>query len=141
MRRIIIFYFNIIFGFIIIAGILAPVFMKLEMFFPAWVLYSLFSNVCHQDPRSSFFIYGHKVAYCARCSGVYAGLFLGGIAGSIFKPRRFPVSAFVAMLLPLAIDRVMIELGFYNGFRLIKFLSGLLCGMAISLLVFSRVKP
>jgi len=47
-------------------------------------VYVIGSLVCHQRPERSFYIWGHQMPVCARCTGIYAG------------------AAFVAMMLPLA---------------------------------------
>jgi uncharacterized membrane protein len=44
----------------------------------ALVLYACFSPVCHQIPGRSFWLFGHPLAVCARCFGVYSGI-LGGL--------------------------------------------------------------
>ncbi len=37
----------------------------------------LFTPVCHQIPDRSFFLWGHQLAVCHRCSGIYFGFWLG----------------------------------------------------------------
>ena len=39
----------------------------------AQVIYRAFGVLCHQLPERSYFIDGHKLAVCSRCTGVYAG--------------------------------------------------------------------
>src|SRR5687768_17707700 len=36
-------------------------------------IYGGFAVVCHQLPERSYFIFGHKLAVCSRCTGLYAG--------------------------------------------------------------------
>src|SRR5215510_7810628 len=36
-------------------------------------IYQGFGVFCHQRPDRSFFIEGHKLAVCSRCTGLYAG--------------------------------------------------------------------
>src|SRR5262245_12123640 len=42
---------------------------------PVWaeVIYRAFGVFCHQRPDRSYFIEGHKLAVCSRCTGLYAG--------------------------------------------------------------------
>jgi uncharacterized membrane protein len=40
------------------------------------ISYSAFSTVCHQDPGRSFTLFGHALAVCHRCSGIYLGLLM-----------------------------------------------------------------
>src|ERR1043165_8331227 len=39
----------------------------------AQVIYRAFAVLCHQRPDRSYFIDGHKLAVCSRCTGLYAG--------------------------------------------------------------------
>src|SRR6185295_6345786 len=39
----------------------------------AEVIYRAFGVFCHQRPDRSYFIEGHKLAVCSRCTGLYAG--------------------------------------------------------------------
>ena len=39
----------------------------------AFVLYQMFSRVCHQIPERAFYLEGHPFAVCARCTGIYFG--------------------------------------------------------------------
>jgi len=39
----------------------------------AFAIYRAFGTLCHQIPERSYFIDGHKLAVCSRCTGIYAG--------------------------------------------------------------------
>src|ERR1044072_6320796 len=39
-------------------------------------IYRGFGVFCHQRPDRSYFIEGHKLAVCSRCTGLYAGFAL-----------------------------------------------------------------
>jgi uncharacterized membrane protein len=39
----------------------------------AFVLYQMFGRVCHQIPERAFYLEGHPLAVCARCTGIYFG--------------------------------------------------------------------
>ena len=43
-------------------------------------LFPLGHFICHQRPERSFYIGGHQLPVCARCTGLYAG---GAVGGSI----------------------------------------------------------
>lgn len=51
--------------------------------FESWYeqIFSLCGHVCHQQPERSFFLNGLQLPLCARCTGIYAGLIAGAIAG------------------------------------------------------------
>jgi uncharacterized membrane protein len=40
--------------------------------------------ICHQRPDRSFFISGHQMPVCARCTGLYAGAAIAGPLALIF---------------------------------------------------------
>lgn len=74
----------------------------------ASLLYAFFHPVCHQIAERSFACFGHPVAVCHRCLGLYAGFFAGLVlwpalprpaARLLDRPRW--VLAFSA---PLAVD-------------------------------------
>ncbi len=62
----------------------------------AWFLYQAFAPFCHQIPQRSWEIQGYPLAVCARCCGVYGGLFLAallGLAASNLGGRHRPGAA------------------------------------------------
>lgn len=59
----------------------------------AFVLYHGLRTVCHQMPERAFWLAGHPLAVCARCSGIYAGF----AAAVLLYPLLLP---FIARLRP-----------------------------------------
>src|SRR5262249_26791053 len=45
----------------------------------ALIVRRCFSLVCHQMPERSFYLFGHPLAVCARCTGIYFGIAVGMI--------------------------------------------------------------
>jgi uncharacterized membrane protein len=62
--------------------VIAPIALSHGYNSSAFVLYEMFSHVCHQIPGRSFYIEGHPFAVCARCAGIYFGF----TAGVLFYP-------------------------------------------------------
>jgi len=97
--------------------------------------YLIFAPICHQIPARSFFLFGHPLAVCGRCLGIYFG-FLGGMGLYAFR-RRFSVTTlprirtFILATSPLVLD------GMGNFFHLwstphwIRFLTGFLWGLIL----------
>jgi len=98
-------------------------------------LYFFFSFFCHQIPSRSLFLLGHQFPVCARDMGVYWGMLIGGI----FLPflmksetkRIPPISIFVLLILPLAIDGTTQLLGWRESTNEIRIVTGLIAGVAI----------
>lgn len=68
--------------------------------------YTVFSTICHQYESRSLHIFGHKLAVCARCSGIYVG-FLAGVLAVPFIVRRRTVPSFrllVVGAIPMILD-------------------------------------
>src|SRR5512140_1619767 len=55
---------------------------------PAALAYSAGSLVCHQQPARSFTLRGRQLPVCARCTGLYASAFAGGLAALVLRRRR-----------------------------------------------------
>lgn len=64
---------------LLLAAVAAPWLAVHGMTIASLVVQSFFRAVCHQRPERSFLFDGHPWAACVRCSGVYAGLFLGAL--------------------------------------------------------------
>lgn len=101
---------------------------------PAWaeVIYHAFGVLCHQRPDRSYFIEGHKLAVCSRCTGLYAGfavtLLLYPLIRSLrnnTNPRR--IFLFLAAL-PLAIDFSLTFFGIWDNTHTSRVLTGALLG-------------
>ncbi len=54
----------------------------------AAAIYRAFGTLCHQLPERSYFIDGHKLAVCSRCTGLYAGF--------VFNVAALSAASFVA---------------------------------------------
>jgi len=96
------------------------------------LLYALFSPLCHQNPSRCFLLFGHPLAVCTRCLGIYAGFFLGTCLYPLYRdlqsqslPRK---EVLIALSMPLFIDAAgnLILLWMTNEW--IRFLTGILWG-------------
>src|SRR5689334_9386781 len=54
----------------------------------AGAIYRGFSVICHQRPDRSYFIDGHKLGVCSRCTGIYAGFALTLIGYPLVRSLR-----------------------------------------------------
>lgn len=105
----------------------------------AATLYQAFSHVCHQQPERSFFLFGHPLAVCARCTGLYFGFAVSALVYPlIISLRRTnpPERKWLFLALaPLAIDFGLGLLGVWENTHSSRFLTGALFGAVVVLYV------
>lgn len=98
----------------------------------AFAIYRAFGTLCHQIPERSYFIEGHKLAVCARCTGIYAGfaftLLLYPLLRSLRNTATPPRSLLILAALPLAIDFSLTFFGVWENTHTSRLLTGLLLG-------------
>lgn len=95
-------------------------------------IYGAFGIFCHQLPGRSYFIGGHPLAVCSRCTGLYAGFafmllvypFVRSLRTSIVPPP----SLLVLAAIPLLIDVSVTFFGFWENTHTSRLLTGALLG-------------
>lgn len=97
-------------------------------------LYRGFGAVCHQMPERSFRAFGHPLAVCARCTGLYAGFAAGLLAYPLARPlasRTAPARAWlIAATVPAALDFTLGFTGLWENTHLSRSTTGALLGAA-----------
>ena len=100
----------------------------------AATLYQAFSVLCHQIPERSYFIAEHKLAVCARCTGLYAGFALMLVLYPLIRPLRtveWPRRELLILAAaPMAIDFGLTFVGIWENTHTSRLLTGLLLGGA-----------
>ena len=101
---------------------------------PVWaeVIYRGFGVFCHQRPDRSYFIEGHKLAVCSRCTGLYAGFaitllvypLIRSLRNNIAPPRIYLILAAI----PLGIDFSLTFFGIWENTHTSRLLTGALLG-------------
>jgi uncharacterized membrane protein len=94
----------------------------------AFMLYHGLKAVCHQMPERAYWLAGHPLAVCARCSGIYAGfavavLFYPLVRGvrRMDTPRR---EWLVLALVPMAFDFTLGITGLWANTHSSRFATG-----------------
>ena len=98
----------------------------------AAVIYHAFGVFCHQRPDRSYFIEGHKLAVCSRCTGLYVGFaatlllypLLRSLRNNVNPPRQYLILAAV----PLGIDFSLTFFGLWENTHTSRLVTGLLLG-------------
>lgn len=96
----------------------------------AFVVYHGLGAACHQMPERAFWIAGHPLAVCARCTGIYAGFALAVLLYPLIARRRLPAGAtprrewLVLALAPTTIDFTLGITGLWANTHLSRSLTG-----------------
>ena len=98
----------------------------------AQVIYRAFGIICHQRPDRSYFIDGHKLAVCSRCTGLYAGFAFTLLLYPLIRSLRItttpPRSWLLLALVPLGIDFSLTFFGIWENTHTSRLLTGALLG-------------
>jgi uncharacterized membrane protein len=106
----------------------------------AGLLYAFFAPICHQLPERSFHCFGHPLAACHRCVGLYAGF----SAGLLVLPYLHGLRAFLLarsrvilfFFAPLAVDVAL----FAWNVPMSRFATGLVAAFPVGLFVWAAAE-
>lgn len=101
------------------------------------LLKMFYSKICHQIPYKSFEINGFHFLVCARCTGIYLGVFLSSLLFLfINKPKLKVDLRFLILSVPMIIDIILYRTGIYNYSKITAFFTGLPAGfMVVSIII------
>jgi uncharacterized membrane protein len=103
--------------------------------FAAPNIYHAFSFLCHQLPERSFFLAGHKLAVCSRCSGLYAGATLTLLLYPLLRSLRVAHTPhrkwLFAAAVPLFIDVFLTFLGVWENTHTTRFITGFILSSVV----------
>ena len=98
-------------------------------------LYNSFSNICHQFPLRSFWIFDRPFALCARCTSGYFGVAIASVFLSINKKYFYRFLIGVSILILILIDPILQLLNYYESNNFIRAVTGFLGGICIFLII------
>ncbi|PKP54305.1 MAG: hypothetical protein CVT90_01980 [Candidatus Altiarchaeales archaeon HGW-Altiarchaeales-3] len=94
--------------------------------------YNFLHPVCHQKPERSFFIYGHQLGVCARCTGIYIGMLILTLLYPLVRninnnstPSKYYL---IASLIPIGLDGVTQLIGLRESTNEVRFITGFIFG-------------
>lgn len=98
----------------------------------AAAIYHAFGTICHQLPERSYFIDGHKLAVCSRCTGIYGGFVFTLLIYPLVRSLRTTSTPdrkwLLLATLPLAIDFSLTFFGIWKNTHTSRLVTGLLLG-------------
>ena len=108
-------------------------------------VYAIGGVICHQRPERSFFLDGHQLPVCARCTGLY----LSGAVGLVgwwslkmarrWRPIAIDPRLVVRLLLiaavPTAISLIGAQVGWWNGSNLTRAVLAIPLGVSAGAIV------
>ena len=96
------------------------------------------SVVCHQMAERSFILGGKQLPVCARCTGIYAGIFFSMVFFFIFGRMKgnkpYATSGMIlgaCAFMPISIDGFFSYLGFWESTQLLRVITGALAGASL----------
>ncbi|HEU4794259.1 MAG TPA: DUF2085 domain-containing protein [Pyrinomonadaceae bacterium] len=97
-------------------------------------IYGAFAVFCHQLPERSYFIDGHKLAICSRCTGIYAGFAFTLLFYPLIRSLRttsLPARKWLVLAaIPTLVDFSLTFFGIWENTHTSRLLTGLLLGSA-----------
>ncbi|WP_304507475.1 DUF2085 domain-containing protein [Anaerotignum sp.] len=96
------------------------------------------SAVCHQMAERSFILDGMKLPVCARCTGIYSGIFFSMVFFFIFGRLKGnkPYSTWSMLLgacafIPISVDGFFSYMGFWESTQFLRVVTGALAGSSL----------
>jgi uncharacterized membrane protein len=124
---------------------LAPCLAAMGAELPARLIYILYSPTCHQLPERSLFLFGHQMAFCARCTALYLAFWVVGLLYGLWgllpfgqRYRRAPLRLrwLLILSLPMIVDGLGQLLGLYTSTNFWRLVTGALAGGSFGFVVY-----
>lgn len=101
--------------------------------------YNFFGHICHQFEGRSLHLGEHKMAVCARCSGIYFGFLAGLLSFSLLFKNiniKHPALFLFSISLPMVLDISLNYLGIHSSNLFTRTGSGLIFGILSTLIIY-----
>lgn len=108
-----------------------------KMPFPWNTVYSIGDRLCHQKAERSLFLNGNQMPFCTRCTAIWLGIAFGLGVMVFFRielNEKF-LAVVLLSLIPIGIDGVGQLFRFWESSNIIRFITGLLAGMACGIAI------
>jgi uncharacterized membrane protein len=136
---------NLAMSAFILPTLLAPCLASVGAYWPSRIIYFLYRLTCHQLPGRSFFLFGHKMAICARCTAFYTSFWGMGLLYGVWKatpwgcrhrPGPLPVKWLIVLAVPMFIDGFTQLVGLRESTNLLRTITGTLVGVGTGLFIY-----
>lgn len=118
--------------FVVLLTVIAPLAAGSGHTEIARAIYRAFSTLCHQLPERSYFIDGHKLAVCSRCTGLYAGFAITFLLYPLIRSLRStatpPRKWLILATMPFLVDFSLTFFGVWENTHTSRLITGLLLG-------------
>jgi uncharacterized membrane protein len=109
------------------------------------IIFTIGGVVCHQRPERSFFIEGHQLPVCARCTGLYLTGAIGLVGWFTMKlarrwrpiaiDPRLAVRLLLIAAIPTAVSLISGAIGWWDGSNLTRALLAIPLGVTAGAIV------
>ncbi len=103
------------------------------------LIYAFFDRICHQIPERSFWAFGHQLAVCHRCLGLYVGFTVG-----VLLLPHLPALTWRLLqrprLLVLFVVPMLLDVVWPSNNLLTRFVSGLVASFPVGLLLWAAIE-
>ena len=122
---------SLLFGYLSIISILAPILEEYYFYSFSNYFYKLLSDICHQYPSRSLWIMKRPMSLCSRCFAIYFSFSISLILFPILRKRKYIVLLSL-FFLPLILDGLLQYYNLKESNNFLRILSGLFFGTAAS---------
>lgn len=92
--------------------------------------------LCHGKPKRSFSFRGYQFPLCARCTGIYAGMFISLSWEYQFGlPSTDLIPVFILIIFPTLIDGLIQLVGKRESSNPVRFITGFPAGLGLMFLI------
>ena len=131
--------------------ILAPIMAKIGWYWPAKIIYFIYSFFCHQLHWRSLHVCDHQYGWCTRCTFIWLNILLAGIFVKIFKVKRIKWYWVLVLIAPVALDGIIqtvatiMGLTSFNGIYymsngLVRMITGTMFGLGFGLWIWTNME-
>jgi uncharacterized membrane protein len=109
----------------------------------SWGFRLPFRAICHGMPERSFELFGAAMPVCARCTAIYAGMFVAVAAFVAIAPLRrwsFPAALALLCVAPMVVDGVTQASGLRESTNMLRAITGGLAAIGPMLWIMGRIE-